>query len=127
MKTLNKVTIVFLVLFFAITIPNAGFAAPLTVAFGCADNQIGGGSGPGSMPRRYFCGAFPSGGTPPYTYDWQDFAVPNQILVSSFANSGSYTASPCSGETIAGGIVVVEDSAGNIEVASGIVQLDCPP
>lgn len=126
MKILNEVTFVFLVLFFAITIPNAGFASSLSVSVGCFDNQTGGGSTPGAGPREYTCAAFVSGGTAPYTFSWQDFDIPHQVVVRSFGNAASYEADPCIGETDAGGIVAVEDSSGNLVIASGTLQLDCP-
>ena len=126
MKTLNKAPFFLLVLFFAITLPNAGFAAPLSVTFGCFDNQTGGGSTPGSPPRDYTCAAFVSGGTAPYVFSWQDFDIPHQVVVSSFGNAAQYQANPCIGETDAGGIVAVEDSSGDLVIASGTLQLDCP-
>lgn len=122
MKILNKVTFFLLVLFFAITIPNAGFASSLAVSVACFDTETGG----GLTPRVYACGAFPSGGTPPYTFTWQDYDPGLQFVFGSYMGSASYHALRCNSPIIAGAIVVVEDNAGSIEIGSTTVQLNCP-
>ena len=122
MKTLNKVTLILLALFFAIMIPKAAFASPLAVSVACFDTETGG----GLNPRVYACGAFPSGGTPPYTFTWQDYDPGLQFVFGSYKSSASYHAIRCNSPIIAGAIVVVEDSAGTIEIGSTTVQLNCP-